>query len=106
MSNEEAANNNKEDSNKNVSSISANNMEEIEQDNKNREPEQIAIKDILNSSAQNDKERQDINSENNEQEDNSKQHSSKDFSSISENIMKETEEENNSGCLNRMMNPF
>ena len=42
-----------------------------EQDNNNRKPEQIAIKDTLNSSAQDDKDRQDINSENNEGKDNS-----------------------------------
>ena len=51
--------------------ISANNMEETEQNNSNREFEQVATKNILNSSAQDDKERQDISSENNEEKDNS-----------------------------------
>ena len=46
-------------------------MEETEQDSDNIEFEQIAIKDILNGSAQDDKERQNINSKNNEEKDNS-----------------------------------
>ena len=46
-------------------------MEESEQDINNREFEQTALKDILNSSAQSSKDRQDINSENNEEKDNS-----------------------------------
>ena len=44
--NNEEAENNKEGSNKDVFSISANNMKETEQDNNNREFEQIATKDI------------------------------------------------------------
>ena len=69
--NNEKAENNKEGSDKDILSISANNMEESEQDINNREFEQTALKDILNSSAQSSKDRQDINSENNEEKDNS-----------------------------------
>ena len=69
--NNEEAENNKEGSDKDILSISANNMEESEQDINNREFEQTALKDILNSSAQSSKDRQDINSENNEEKDNS-----------------------------------
>ena len=46
-------------------------MEESGQDIKNREFEQTALKDILNSFAQGNKDRQDINSENNEGKHNS-----------------------------------
>ena len=70
MNNEEAENN-KEGSDKDILSISANNMEESEQDKNNREFEQTALKELLNSSAQGNKERQYINSENNEEKDNS-----------------------------------
>ena len=70
MNNEEAENN-IEGSDKDILSISANNMKESEQDKNNREFEQAALKDILNSSAQGNKDRQDINSENNEEKDNS-----------------------------------
>ena len=69
--NNEEAENNKEGSDKDILSISANNMEESEQDKNNREFEQTALKDILNSSAQGNKDRHDINSENNEEKDNS-----------------------------------
>ena len=69
--NNEEAENNKEGSDKDILSISANNMEESEQDINNTEFEQTALKDILNSSAQSSKDRQDINSENNEEKDNS-----------------------------------
>ena len=69
--NNEEAENNKEGSDKDILSISANNMEESEQDINNREFEQTASKDILNSFAQSSKDRQDINSENNEEKDNS-----------------------------------
>ena len=65
------AENNKEGSDKDIFSISANNMEESEQDKSNREFEQTALRDILNNSAQGNKERQDINAENNEGKDNS-----------------------------------
>ena len=60
--NNEEAENNKEGSDKDILSISANNMEESEQDINNREFEQTALKDILNSSTQGNKDRQDINS--------------------------------------------
>ena len=70
MNNEEVENN-KEGSDKDILSISANNMEESEQDKNNREFEQTALKDKLNSSAQGNTNRQDINSENNEEKDNS-----------------------------------
>ena len=70
MNNEEVENN-KEGFDKDFLSISANNMEESEQDINNREFEQTALKDILNSFAQGNKDRQDINSENNEEKDNS-----------------------------------
>ena len=66
--NNEEAENNKEGSDKDILSISANNMEESEQDINYREFEQTALKDILNSAAQRNK---DINSENNEEKDNS-----------------------------------
>ena len=69
--NNEEAENNKEGSDKDILSISANNMEESEQDKNNREFEQTALKDILNNSAQGNKDKQDINSENNEEKDNS-----------------------------------
>ena len=46
-------------------------MEKSERDKNNREFEQTALKDILNSSAQGNKDRQDINFENNEERDNS-----------------------------------
>ena len=69
--NNEEAENNKEGSDKDILSISANNMEESEQDKNNREFELTALKDILNSSAQGNNDRQDINSENNEEQDNS-----------------------------------
>ena len=46
-------------------------MEETEQDKNNREFEQTALKDVLKSTAQGDKESQDINSENNKEKDNS-----------------------------------
>ena len=42
-------------------------MEETEPDKNNREFEQTGLKDVMNSSAQGDKERQDINSVNNEE---------------------------------------
>ena len=71
VNNEEAENNKEGSSDKDILSISANNMEESEQDINNREFEQTALKDILNSSAQSSKDRQDINSENNEEKDNS-----------------------------------
>ena len=81
--NNEEAENSKEGSDKNILSISANNMEESEQDINNRELEQTALKDILKSSAQGNKDRQDINSENNEEK----------IIAIS-------------GCLKRVTNPF
>ena len=46
-------------------------MEESEQNKNNREFEQTVLIDILNLSAQGNKDRQDINSENNEEKDNS-----------------------------------
>ena len=46
-------------------------MEESEQDKNSREFEQTALKDILNSSAQGNKDRKDINSENNKEKINS-----------------------------------
>ena len=69
--NNEEAENNKDGSDKDILGISANNMEESEQDINNREFEQTALKDTLNSSAQGNKDRQDINSENIEEKDNS-----------------------------------
>ena len=69
--NTEEAKNDKEGSDKDILSISANNMEESEQDKNNREFQQTVLKDLLNSSTQGNKERQDINSENNEENDNS-----------------------------------
>ena len=82
MNNEEAENN-KEGSDKDILSISANNTEESELDKNNREFEQTALKYIVNSSAQGNKDRQDINSENNEEK----------IIAIS-------------GCLKRVTNPF
>ena len=70
MNNGEAENN-KEGSDKDIFSISANNTEESEQGKNNRKFEQTALKDILNTSAQGKKEIQDINPENNEGKDNS-----------------------------------
>ena len=64
--NNEEAKNNKECSDKDILSISTNNMEKSEQDKNNREFQQTSLKDILNTSAQDSKGRQDINSENNE----------------------------------------
>ena len=81
--NNEEAENNKEGSGKDILSISANNMEESEQDINNKEFEQTALQDILNSSAQSSIDRQDINSENNEEK----------IIAIS-------------GCLKRVTNPF
>ena len=46
--NKEEAENNKEGANKDILSISANNIEETEQDKNNREFEQTALKDIMN----------------------------------------------------------
>ena len=46
-------------------------MEESEQNKNNREFEQTVLIYILNGSAQGNKDRQDINSENNEEKDNS-----------------------------------
>ena len=69
--NNEETESNKEGSNKDVLSISANNMEETEHDKNNRDFAQTALKNILNSSEQGNKVRQDINSENNDEQDNS-----------------------------------
>ena len=89
--NNEEAENNKEGSDKDILSISANNMGETGQDENNREFEQTALKDILNSSGQGDKERQDINSENNEEKDSSN---------------KRMSEESNESLLGRIVKRF
>ena len=89
--NNEEAENNKEGSDKDILSISANNMEESEQDINNREFEQTALKDILNSSAQSSKDRQDIDSENNEEKDNSN---------------KQVSEESNKSLLGKIVKRF